>query len=86
MTRYTDPDTPDFARNYPSGGALIGPAWERGWTELGAGDVVPLDRLLEAMTKSIQPKTARNLLSGATRAGLLRAVRKRRKIVAYARR
>jgi len=68
---YSDPMTnqaPDFSKNYPSGGARIGPAWSTAWSALAGGEWKPATQL---MSPGITEKTLKNLLGQARRKGLL---------------
>lgn len=65
---------PNFTGSYPLGGELIGPAWRTAWGLLSrdSSEWVEADRLVLAMcADGIADKTARGLLNGARRAGLL---------------
>ena len=64
---------PDFNPGYPSGGLLIGPAWERLWTALEHGRWtfaadLAADRDLRGVLAEASIKI---LLAGAARAGYL---------------
>jgi hypothetical protein len=67
---------PDITEGYPSKGRFIGPAWVDAWEWLtGAGrgwtDGVELARRVAANHEYVAETTIRNLLTSASRAGLL---------------
>lgn len=84
-------DAPDFLPGYPSGGQQIGPAWAAMWRELADGDWHESYELAGtgAEAGELLPKTARNLLYGAVKAGLIEPdvrLNERRRWVAWYRR
>ncbi len=65
---------PDFGRSaYPSGGRLIGPAWQEIWDSLSYDGWVFVDDAIASAIRElpIASATARNLLCTAKRAGLV---------------
>lgn len=65
---------PNFYRNYPMGGSMIGPAWQAAWDSLESAKTPVRGRdLVSAMTGTgVVPITAENLLRRARKAGKLR--------------
>lgn len=61
---------PDFRPGYPSRGELIGPAWQELWDFLADGAWYPATRLMLVPTY-VMPKTAKNLLWRADKAGVI---------------
>lgn len=70
-----DPNNPpNFSRSYPLAGEMIGPAWRAAWRALCAEPGWLRMRFLVGQmcrASGVQDKTARNLLAGARKAGLL---------------
>jgi hypothetical protein len=62
---------PDITKGYPSGGALVGPAWETIWNALGDGRERSTAQLAALVAASIKPKSTANLLYKARQAGLI---------------
>lgn len=74
MTSNTSDQAPDFERpGYPSKGERIGPLWRDLWDKLADGYWHDDNDLADefAPVHDCQPKTARNLLHKAYRAGIL---------------
>lgn len=76
----TKQKAPDFgADGYPSGGDLIGPAWQSAWEALHYNPEMTGDELALVMqnSASIKHKTAKNLLGQARKAGIITARRRK---------
>lgn len=73
--RYSSPMTtdmaPDIARNYPSGGERIGPAWVKIWKNLSDGKWKRVDEIMEIPDLDIVETTVHNLLSKAEKKKML---------------
>jgi hypothetical protein len=64
---------PDIARNYPSRGERIGPAWQVVWDSMAAGDWLKGADVAHAVAEAtgLMPATIKGLLAQAASAGLL---------------
>jgi hypothetical protein len=76
-THNTAPDFPHYRTGepdgYPSGGQLIGPAWQRVWDRLELGPCGYADLRNQVLAEwPIREKTLRNLLWQAEKAGFVK--------------
>lgn len=77
---------PDFNEStYPSGGKILGPAWQQMWDALEGGGWMTIDDLHQAAPQ-IARRTVETLAVGARRSGLLESMIRKTKIVQNRRR
>lgn len=78
MTKPAPPFDPDKSRSdYPLSGEQTGPAWRAAWSVLQAhAEYLPAKDIVEWVHEetNVHPRTIRNLLIAAEKAGILEAV------------
>lgn len=62
---------PNIGRNYPSAGAIIGPAWNTTWRALSDGSWNTIDELMSISDIGVNRKTIQNLLGKAYAKGMI---------------